>query len=117
MNYTEIREIYSRGDGGAVGTGGAGAAGTSYSGGSGGGVKEYSGRKVHCCFNIYKRPENGLNSKPDYKTDVIEVREVREVIKNQNPKRYKEFGDFQYDIAICAWGTIVTGKQIGRAHV
>ena len=70
------------------------------------GVKEYSDRKVHCCFNIYKRPKNGLNNKPDYKT---EVREVREVIKNQNPKRNRELGDFQYDIAICAWGAI--GKE------
>lgn len=70
------------------------------------GVKEYSDRKVHCCFNIYKRPKNGLNNKPDYKTEVIEVREV---IKNQNPKRNRELGDFQYDIAICAWGAI--GKE------
>jgi len=62
---------------------------------------------VHCCFNIYKRPANGLNSKPNYKTEVIEVREV---IKNQNPKRNKELGDFQYDIAICAWGAAV-GKD------
>ena len=74
------------------------------------GVKEYSGKKVHCCFNIYKRPLNGLNSKPDYKTEVIEVREVREVIKNQNPKCNKELDDFQYDIAICAWGA-ATGKE------
>ncbi len=70
------------------------------------GVKEYSDKKVHCCFNIYKRPKNGLNNKPDYKTEVIEVREV---IKNQNPKRNRELGDFQYDIAICAWGAI--GKE------
>lgn len=71
------------------------------------GEKDYSGKKVHCCFNIYKRPVSGLNSKPNYKTEVIEVREV---IKNQNPKRNKELGDFQYDIAICAWGAAI-GKQ------
>ena len=35
---------------------------------------------------------------------------MREVIKNQNPKRYKEFGDFQYDVAICAWGAAI-GKE------
>ena len=76
------------------------------------GVKEYSGRKVHCCFNIYKRPENGLNSKPDHKTDVIEVREV---IKNQNPKRNKELGSFQYDVAICAWGAAIgKGCKVGQ---
>jgi len=71
------------------------------------GEKDYSGKKVHCCLNIYKRPVSGLNSKPNYKTEVIEVREV---IKNQNPKRNKELGDFQYDIAICAWGAAV-GKE------
>jgi len=74
------------------------------------GEKDYSGKNVHCCFNIYKRPTNGLNSKPNYKTGVIEVIEVREVIKNQNPKRNKELGDFQYDIAICAWGAAI-GKE------
>lgn len=24
----------------------------------------YSGAELHCCFNVYKRPEQGLNSKP-----------------------------------------------------
>ena len=77
------------------------------------GVKEYSGRKVHCCFNIYKRPENGLNSKPDYKTDVIEVIEVievREVIKTKTLSVTKSLAIFQYDIAICAWGAAI-GKE------
>lgn len=78
------------------------------------GEKDYSGKKVHCCFNIYKRPVNGLNSKPNYKTEVIEVREVREFIKNQNPKRNKELGDFQYDIAICAWGAIGKECSVGQ---
>ncbi len=75
------------------------------------GEKDYSGKKVHCCFNIYKRPANGLNSKPNYKTEVIEVREV---IKNQNPKRNKELGDFQYDIAICAWGAVGKECSVGQ---
>ena len=75
------------------------------------GEKDYSGKSVHCCFNIYKRPANGLNSKPNYKTEVIEVREV---IKNQNPKRNKELGDFQYDIAICAWGSVGIECNVGQ---
>ena len=37
------------------------------------GVLEYSGMKVHCCFNIYIRPNNGLNSKPNLKIDWIKV--------------------------------------------
>ena len=31
------------------------------------GILEYSGMKVHCCFNIYIRPKNGINKKPNLK--------------------------------------------------
>lgn len=35
---------------------------------------EYSGMKVHCCFNLYHRPKNGkLNKKPNYKIDWIKI--------------------------------------------
>jgi len=37
------------------------------------GVLEYSGMKIHCCFNIYIRPKNGLNVKPKPRTDLIVV--------------------------------------------
>jgi hypothetical protein len=37
------------------------------------GVLEYSGMKIHCCFNIYTRPKNRLNSKPKFKIDWIKV--------------------------------------------
>ena len=37
------------------------------------GVLEYSGMKIHCCFNIYVRPENGLNTKPKIKVDLVKV--------------------------------------------
>ena len=37
------------------------------------GILEYSGMKVHCCFNIYTRPKNGLNSKPNLKNDWLKV--------------------------------------------
>lgn len=37
------------------------------------GVLEYSGMKIHCCFNIYVRPKNGLNSKPKIKVDLLKV--------------------------------------------
>ena len=37
------------------------------------GVLEYSGMKIHCCFNIYTRPKNGLNSKPNLKIDWIKT--------------------------------------------
>jgi hypothetical protein len=37
------------------------------------GVLEYSGMKIHCCFNIYTRPKNGLNTKPNLKIDWIKI--------------------------------------------
>lgn len=37
------------------------------------GILEYSGMKIHCCFNIYIRPENGLNKKTKIKTTLINV--------------------------------------------
>ena len=72
------------------------------------GKREYSDRKVHCCLNIYKRPKSGkYNEKMNYKSyDIIEIREIREVIKNNNPKRNRELGDFKYDIKMLAWGNI-----------
>ena len=30
------------------------------------GKKQYSDRIVHCCFNIYKKPDCGFNKKPNY---------------------------------------------------
>lgn len=62
------------------------------------GVLEYSGMKVHCCFNIYTRPKNGLNSKPKLKIDWIKI--------------YRDDQDgyesVQYDFAICRRGNVGT---------
>jgi hypothetical protein len=77
--------------------------------------KEYSGIKVHCCFNIYKKPiDKRYNDKVNYKDDkIIEIREIREVIKNNNPKRNRELGDFEHDMKILAWGTATNNRDIG----
>lgn len=75
------------------------------------GIKLYSNKKVHCCFNIYKRPiNNKLNNKISY--DLIDI-EIREAKINQNPKRNKIVlkSDFDYDVRICAWGN---GNKIGK---
>lgn len=67
------------------------------------GVIKFSHLKnVHCCFNIYKRPNNGFNSKPDYTLKDITLIEYKrgkntEVLKN-------------YDFAICTWGNGSCGK-------
>jgi len=69
------------------------------------GLKQYSGRDVHCCLNIYRRPKWGFNKRKKYTdSEIIEVREVREVIKNKDPKRRRELDGFEYDFGILAWG-------------
>ena len=38
------------------------------------GEMEYSGMKVHCCFNLYHRPKSGkYNKKKNYNTGLIEI--------------------------------------------
>ena len=56
------------------------------------GMKRYSNRDLHCCFNIYKRPNDGeLNKKKQNKLkDVTIIR--------QDSKSYK---DAEYDIRMC----------------
>jgi hypothetical protein len=62
------------------------------------GILEYSGMKVHCCFNIYIRPKNGMNKKPNLKIDWIKI--------------YRDDQDFynsvEYDFAICRRGNVGT---------
>lgn len=64
------------------------------------GFKEYSGVNLHCCFNIYKRPKNGLN-KP-VKTKLKDITIIR-----QDSKGYK---DKEFDIRMCYWGNGSAGK-------
>ena len=67
------------------------------------GIQDYSGRKLHCCFNIYKRPEKGLNSRPKTKLKCIKM------VRNDS-KSYKDFKD--YDIRMCGWGDGTAGKLL-----
>lgn len=68
------------------------------------GKQQYSGRKVHCCLNIYKKPECGFNGRPNYHLQDVEIKESRIGQKIINKE------DFNYDIRICGWGVI--GKQV-----
>ena len=74
------------------------------------GAMQYSDRIVHCCLNIYKKPECGFNERPNYHLQDVEIKES---IINQNPKRQKIINkeDFNYDIRICGWGAAM-GKQV-----
>lgn len=65
------------------------------------GKRIYSDRELHCCFNIYKRPKNGLNKKKRSKLKDIQI--IR-----QDSKKYAETQD--YDLRMCYWGNGSAGK-------
>lgn len=66
------------------------------------GKQIYSDRKLHCCFNIYKRPENG-ELKPKKKDILRDVTIIR-----QDSTRYKK--EKEYDLRMCYWGNGSAGK-------
>lgn len=60
------------------------------------GKQQYSDRKLHCCFNIYKRPiNNELNKKKNNKLKDVEI--VR-----QDSSRYKNINN--YDLRMSYFG-------------
>ncbi|MGL5189483.1 MAG: hypothetical protein ACRC7S_07500 [Cetobacterium sp.] len=64
------------------------------------GSKMYTDRNLHCCFNIYRRPKNGLNKKVDTKLKCVKI--IRQDSKNYE----KEW----FDIRMCYWGNGSVGK-------
>ena len=64
------------------------------------GKRRYTGRKLHCCFNIYKRPKKGLNNKP-----ISRLKDV-EIIRQDSSK----YDDSPYDLRMCYWGDGSAGK-------
>lgn len=67
------------------------------------GKQLYTDRKLHCCLNIYKRNSNGLNSKP--------VNKLKDVTIKENRRTGQQLGDFEYDIAICSFGSGIIGRE------
>lgn len=68
------------------------------------GERKYSDRKVHCCLNIYRRPNNKqLNKKPNYKLEDVEIREYRRNGTYKKPNIY--------DFGMCSWGASI-GKKV-----
>lgn len=65
------------------------------------GKKIYTDRELHCCFNIYRRPQNGdLNSKP--KTTLKDITIYRQDCNDYENK--------DFDIRMCYWGDGTAGK-------
>lgn len=72
------------------------------------GEQDYSGRKIHCCFNVYQRPESGiLNSMP-----VAELQDVE--ILREHSKGFHECKDF--DLRMCYWGNASAGKILNEGE-
>ena len=71
------------------------------------GERIYTDRELRCCFNIYKRPINGLNKKPNYKLKDLEIIEYRRDGRDiKIPKGY--------DYAMGSFGAGCVGKPINH---
>ena len=65
------------------------------------GILEYSGMKVHCCFNLYGRPKSGkLNKKPKLNSDLFKILRTGDL----------EFEQTKADFMFCKRGSV--GKEI-----
>ena len=64
------------------------------------GITNFSDRNLHCCFNIYKRPENGLNKKATSKLEDIKI--IRQDAK--------DYDNLSFDLRMCYWGNGSAGK-------
>ena len=74
------------------------------------GELEYSGIKLHCCFNIYKRPLSGeLNPKPDVVLKDITIIEHRRKKGDYSSANNRDI-DPNFDYAMCNWGSGCLGK-------
>ena len=74
------------------------------------GLQKYTDRELHCCFNIYKRPNNGkLNEKPNYKLKDVDIIEYRRGGNTNIPDGY--------DFVMGSFGAGCVGKipqEIGQ---
>lgn len=71
------------------------------------GVRTYTGRDLHCCFNIYKRPINGkFNKKSSNRLKDI-------TIVRQDSRGY---ADREFDLRMCYWGDGTTGKILSEGE-
>lgn len=68
------------------------------------GERVYTDRKLHCCFNIYKRPLCGLNKKTISKLKDITI------CRNDSSK----YDNFDFDVRMCYWGDGSAGKILSK---
>ena len=71
------------------------------------GLHNYSEKQLHCCFNIYRRPNNNVfNKRPNYKLKDITLRQSR----RRNGISPSDIDINDYDIAVCIRGDGSAGK-------
>jgi predicted RNA methylase len=63
----------------------------------------YTDRNIHCCFNIYKRPENGLNKKIKYNFKDFILYDDHN-LSTPSSSIINIYKNKTYDFKICAWG-------------
>jgi hypothetical protein len=67
---------------------------------------------LHVCFNIWKRPSNGiLNKKPNYKLKSVVIKEYRRNKKNEEAYYNSKSVTPGYDYSMSNWGNGTLGKQ------
>lgn len=62
----------------------------------------YSGRKVHCCLNIYHKCKDG--HKVDF--TIPGITECRHIFRSGKYQHSNEILNYPWDFRIAAWGTI-----------
>jgi len=73
------------------------------------GQEIFTNKKLHCCFNIYTRPENGINSKQNDKINGIDIIEYRRTVNKEIPL------NFDYSMGCFGGGCCgVVPKYIGK---
>ncbi len=71
------------------------------------GLKRYTDRELHCCFNIYQRPQNGiLNKKQKKDAQCIKI------YRNE----HKNYEFLPYDIRMCYWGNGSAGRILSEGE-
>lgn len=63
---------------------------------------EYSGRKVHCCFNIYHYCKDG--HKQNF--DIPGIKTCRHIFRTGKYQHSDELLNYPWDFRVSAWGTI-----------
>jgi len=69
------------------------------------GLQYFTDRNIHCVLNIYKRPDIGLNSKPNFNLNDLTI--MRETFKG-----YDNIKDF--DLRMVYWGSGCAGKILSK---